>query len=406
MDDILKAVENLEGEMVAALSNMCRIPAIAPDSDGDGEAKRASFLVDLLKENGITDIEVYKAEDRRVSAGYRPNIVATIEGSEPDLPPLWMISHMDVVPTGDLGKWDTEPFNPIQKDGKLFGRGVEDNGQALIASLYAVKAILDKGMKPKRTVKLAFVADEEVGSKYGIQYLVKQKLFTPDDLLLVPDYGLPDGSVIEVVEKSHLQLKVITKGKQVHASRPNKGINAFRVASTFIDRVSNELYEHYANEDPMFGPPISTFEATKREANVPNINTIPGDDVFYMDCRILPREDLNEILEFMKNVATRIEIETGASIDIIEISSSIAPPATPIDSSIVVNLQSAIKTVMGVDAKPVGIGGGTCAAIFREAGYPAAVWSTNEEMAHEPNEYIKIENLISDAKVFALLCLM
>ena len=118
------------------------------------------------------------------------------------------------------------------------------------------------------------------------------------------------------------------------------------------------------------------------------------------------REELKEILEFMKNVATRIEIETGASIDIIELNSSIAPPATPIDSDVVVNLQSAIKTVMGVDAKPVGIGGGTCAAIFREAGYPAAVWSTNEEMAHEPNEYIKIENLVSDAKVFALMAMM
>ena len=265
MNDVLKIVEGYEEEMVNALTNMCRIPAIAPDSDGDGEAKRAHFLIELLKEKGINDIEVYKAEDARVSAGYRPNIVATITGEDTKLPPLWIVSHMDVVPTGDRDKWSSEPFNPIVKDGRLIGRGVEDNGQALIASLYAVRAILDLGMKPKRTVKLAFVADEEVGSLYGIQYLVKQNLFSPDDLLLVPDYGAPDGSVIEVVEKSHLQLKVTTRGKQVHASRPNKGINAFRAASTFVDRVSNELYGHYANEDTMFGPPISTFEATKKE---------------------------------------------------------------------------------------------------------------------------------------------
>ncbi len=405
MDEILKAVEDYEEEMVTALSNMCRIPAIAPDSDGDGEAKRAHFLIELLKEKGISDIEIYKAEDPRVSAGYRPNIVATIPGEDANLPPLWIISHMDVVPTGDRTKWSSEPFNPIVKNGRLIGRGVEDNGQALIASLYAVRAILDLGKKPRRTVKLGFVADEEVGSKYGIQYLVRQKLFSPDDLLLVPDYGAPDGSVIEVVEKSHLSLKVITRGKQVHASRPNKGINAFRAASTFIDRVSNELYEHYSYEDEMFGPPISTFEATKKEENVPNINTIPGEDVFYMDCRILPREDLDEVLEFIRNVATRVEIETGVSIDITPVSMSKAPPATPVDSDIVVNLQKAIKTVMNVEAKPVGIGGGTCAAIFREAGYPAAVWSTNEEMAHEPDEAIKIDNLINDAKVFALLCL-
>ena len=405
MNDVLKIVEGYEEEMVNALTNMCRIPAIAPDSDGDGEAKRAHFLIELLKEKGINDIEVYKAEDARVSAGYRPNIVATITGEDTNLPPLWIVSHMDVVPTGDRDKWSSEPFNPIVKDGRLIGRGVEDNGQALIASLYAVRSILDLGMKPKRTVKLAFVADEEVGSLYGIQYLVKQNLFSPEDLLLVPDYGAPDGSVIEVVEKSHLQLKVTTRGKQVHASRPNKGINAFRAASTFVDRVSNELYEHYSYEDKMFGPPISTFEATKKEPNVPNVNTIPGEDVFYMDCRILPREDLDEVLEFIKNIATRVEIETGVSIDISTTSMSNAPEATPIDSDIVVNLQKAIKTVMNIEAKPVGIGGGTCAAIFREAGYPAAVWSTNEEMAHEPDEAIKIENLVNDAKVFALLCL-
>ena len=110
-------------------------------------------------------------------------------------------------------------------------------------------------------------------------------------------------------------------------------------------------------------------------------------------------------MEFIKNIATRVEIETGVSIDISTTSMSNAPEATPIDSDIVVNLQKAIKTVMNIEAKPVGIGGGTCAAIFREAGYPAAVWSTNEEMAHEPDEAIKIENLVNDAKVFALLCL-
>ncbi|MCK4757356.1 MAG: M20/M25/M40 family metallo-hydrolase, partial [Thermoplasmata archaeon] len=183
------------------------------------------------------------------------------------------------------------------------------------------------------------------------------------------------------------------------------GINAFRAASTFIDRVTRELYETYPSEDHMFGPPISTFEATKKEPNVPNINTIPGEDVFYMDCRVLPSEDLNEILGTMKSVASTVEIETGATIELAEVNISVSPPATPLDSAVVVNLQKAVKTVIGIEAKPVGIGGGTCAAIFRKNGYPAAVWSTNEEMAHEPNEAIKIENLVNDAKIFALLCM-
>ncbi len=417
LKELLDSIDNMQDEMVNALANICRIPAIAPESGGDGEAKKAHYIVDMCKALGFKNIEVVEAPDRRVSAGYRPNIIVTVKGSnsqlpevtqptEERLPPLWIVSHADVVPVGDITLWNSEPHNPIVKDGKLIGRGVEDNGQSLIASIFATKAIVDAGIQPKRDVKLCFVADEEVGSKFGIKYLVQQGLFSKDDLILVPDFGDPEGKVIEVVEKGHLQIKIVTKGKQVHASRPHKGINAMVAASRFIDRITTALYEKYNQEDVMFYPPTSTFEATKREANVPNINTVPGEDIFYMDCRILPLHDLEEIVETMKGVATKVGIETGARIELQEVRLTPAPPATPIDSDIVQNLQKAIGQVYGFEAKPIGIGGGTCAAIFRKNGYPAAVWSTNQETAHEPNECSKIENLVADAKVFALLALM
>lgn len=60
----------------------------------------------------------------------------------------------------------------------------------------------------------------------------------------------------------------------------------------------------------------------------------------------------------------------------------------------------AIKAVNGRDGKPMGIGGGTVAAILRRAGFPAVVWATLDETAHQPNEYCILDNLINDAKVF------
>jgi succinyl-diaminopimelate desuccinylase len=66
-------------------------------------------------------------------------------------------------------------------------------------------------------------------------------------------------------------------------------------------------------------------------------------------------------------------------------------------------LREAIKETRGRDVKVGGIGGGTCAAYFRKAGIPAVVWSTIDEMAHQPNEYAKIDNMVNDAKVFAYL---
>ncbi len=389
--------------MVNSLIEMCRIPAIAPESGGDGEAVRAEYLLKLLSELGFDKVEVIKVDDARVSAGYRPNIIVTIPGDDRSLPPLWVVSHMDIVPEGDRGLWDTDPYQPVVKDGKLYGRGVEDNGQSLMASIYAAKALMNAGLKPKRDLKLALVADEEVGSARGLVHLADKGLFKKEDLIVVPDAGTSDGSAIEVVEKSHLQFKVLTRGKQGHASRPHKSLNAFRAASKFVSRISDELYANYPEQDELFSPPFSTFEATKKEANVPNINTIPGDDVFYMDCRILPTQSLEEIMDFVHNVAKEVEEETEASIFLENVSLGEAPPATSVNSEVVRNLQKAIKQIRGVDAKPVGIGGGTCAAIVRKKGLEAAVWSTSYETAHEPNENISIDNLVSDAKVFALL---
>ncbi|MCK5309759.1 MAG: M20 family metallo-hydrolase [Thermoplasmata archaeon] len=403
MHDLNQSVDDLKHDMVIFLTEMCRIKAIAPDSDGDGESERSQFIQMRLDQMGFKNVEVITVKDDRVSAGYRPNIIITLPGTDKKLPPIWVISHMDIVPEGDLDLWKTDPYDPVIKRGKLYGRGVEDNGQSLASSLFAAKALLDSGAKQTRTVKVAFVADEEVGSKFGIQHLVKQNLFTKDDLIVVPDAGSPDGSKIEVVEKSHMQLKVVTSGKQAHASRPHKGTNAFRAASKFVARICDELYEKYDTQDSLFDPPFSTFEATKKEPNVPNVNTIPGEDIFYMDCRILPPENLEEILKFIKKIAKEVEKDTGAIIKFDKVSMSQAPPATPPDSPIVKKLQQALKEVRGIEAGPMGIGGGTCAAFFRQKGLPAIVWETNDELAHEPNEYTVIENLVNDAKIFAYL---
>ena len=74
--------------------------------------------------------------------------------------------------------------------------------------------------------------------------------------------------------------------------------------------------------------------------------------------------------------------------------------ATSPDSEVVKRLRISLKNLRGINAKPFGIGGGTVALFFRRKGIPTAVWSTIEEMAHQPNEYCKIQNLIDDAKVF------
>jgi succinyl-diaminopimelate desuccinylase len=403
MDGVFKWIEGHEGEIVDVLSRLCQVPAIGPESGGDGEGKKAHLLREILINYGFKDIKEYPCKDSRIPDGARPNVVATLNGSDPSLGSIWIVSHIDVVPPGEARLWKTDPYKPEVREGKLYGRGVEDNGQAVVASMFAAASLIATKKEHGRNVKLAFVSEEETGSKYGIQHLIAEGLFKPDDLIIVPDAGSPDGSQIEVVEKSHLQLKVKVTGKQCHASRPHKGINAYRVAASFVTELTNSLYEKYSERDELFIPPVSTFEPTKKEANVPNVNTIPGEDVSYMDFRILPTIPPEDVLETVKRFADLHSHKSNARIEIAEFNTSRAPPATPVESPVVKALMRSIREVSGVTPVPIGIGGGTCAAFFRKAGLPAIVWSTSDETAHEPNEHVSIKNLVNDAKVYAHL---
>ena len=103
----------------------------------------------------------------------------------------------------------------------------------------------------------------------------------------MPDAGSEDGTMIEVAEKSILWLRLTLLGQQGHASRPQRAENTLRAAAHVIVAL-DELHREFPGQNPLFRPPESTFEPTRKEANVGNINTIPGRDVFYLDCRVLP----------------------------------------------------------------------------------------------------------------------
>ncbi len=396
-------IDNMKDEMVETLGNLIRIPALGPRNQGEGELKKAEYLEEFISNFGFDEIVRHDAPDDDVPSGKRPNLIAKINGKAEADKTVWIVTHLDIVPPGDLGKWETEPYEPVVKDDKIYGRGTEDNGQSLVASLYAVKALKEEGIVPDYNVALAFMADEETGSGKGIKYVIQQGIFKPEDLIIVPDGGNEEGTLLEVSEKSIMWLKITTIGEQCHGSMPGNGINAFKAAMKFAYLADNELYEKFNYEDPLFDPPKSTFEPTMKEANVLNINTIPGEDIFYMDCRVMPNYTTDEIIEALQNIADKVEAETGAKIKIEKTMHDPAAPPTAPDSPVVVKLKEAVNKVYNNDPQPGGIGGGTCAAIFRREGYPAVVWSKIDSTCHGPNEYAHIANIINDAKVYAAL---
>lgn len=402
---LLTRVESHERDMVELLSGLIRIPALGPKNGGDGELKKARWLADYCRRQGLK-VEWFNAPCREVTSGVRPNLLVRIPGRS-HRRRLWIMSHLDVVPPGNEADWKTPPFEPVLRAGKVYGRGSEDDCQSLAAAFWAAKSILESGLRPGLDVCLLFVADEETGSHFGISWLLREhaNLFGKHDLILVPDGGDPKGQYIEVAEKTLLWLRFTVHGKQAHGSMPHLGRNSARGVAQLTLDLDRALHAKFPARDRLFMPAESTFEPTKREANVPNINTLPGRDVFHFDCRILPQYDPDAPLRVVRQVIKRFEKRSGmkAAIEVVQHDRA-APPTRP-EAEIVRRLKAALAAARRIRPKVWGVGGGTVAAIFRRHGFPAAVWSTYDERAHQPNEYCVVKNLVADAKVYAHLML-
>lgn len=401
MDEAYELIDDYSDEMKDTLMELLRYPSIGPDNEGEGEMARAEYLMNILPSFGFDEIRRFDAPDERVPPKRRPNIVAEKKGKSDKS--VVIIAHLDIVPAGDLNEWNTDPFEPVFKNGKIYGRGAEDNGQEVIASIFTARTLDELELEHKYNLKVMLVSDEETGSEYGIDHLLEKNLIDPEDLVIVPDHSEKHGKDIEIVEKSALWVKITTHGRQGHAAILDKTINANRVGSKYMLEVDTRLHERFEQEDDLFNPPLSTFEPTKREANVPNINTVPGSDIQYFDCRILPSIDIDEVKDVFESTAEEITDEIGAKFDIEFTKEKDTPKRTPKDSEVVIKLKNAIKDVTGEKAGLVGIGGGTVAAHIREKGIPAVVWCSNDEMAHQSNEYAHLKYMVKDCKIFTRL---
>jgi succinyl-diaminopimelate desuccinylase len=403
MEKIFTRIDGYRDEIITLQRELTARVALGPQNGGSGEHEKIDFIKGLLEEMTPSDIDIIKAPDENAQDDYRPNLIAFWKGATGG-ETVWVLSHADIVPPGNLDLWDGDPYEIIVDGDRIVGRGVEDNQHGFVSPYLALRAILDAGIELKRSVGLIVVADEETGSDYGLNYLLENHgdYFKNSDLIVVPDAGNEEGTMVEVAEKSMLWLKFSVKGHQCHASTPEKGNNSLLGAAKLIVALQ-ELKEAFPSSDSIFSPPTSTFEATKIEGNVPNVNTISGTDTFYLDCRVLPQYELNEVILASKEIAGRIARENKLEINVeIAHRQDAALPTSP-DAPVVKALENAIREVTGKKAVPMGIGGGTVAAFFRKKGLPAAVWHTCQDTAHQPNEYCLISDIIKDAKIFTSL---
>jgi succinyl-diaminopimelate desuccinylase len=399
---IINAIEEFREEITDDIIELSSIHPLSPDVGGDGEWEKGEWIKEKLKELGADDIIELNAPDLEVSSGYRPNIIGTFKGKSKKRK-VWLLTHLDVEPVGDLSLWDGDPFDPYISEGKVFGRGTEDNNQDITAAFYAIKALKELDIDFPYDINLVFLSDEESGSKKGMRYILNNypNLFSTEDYYIVPDGGTQDGLKIEIAEKGVIWFKFHIKGKATHASTPHLGKNTLKVCAKLVLAL-RELETKFPFRDSIFDPPYSTFEPTLKEKNIPNVNMIPGNDVFYMDVRVLPEYSNKEIEEEVKRISKKVEKEEGVKIFVSKILEIRTERKTPENSKIVENMKEAIKTVLKKEPKVTGIGVATLASFLRNIGLKVAVWRKINKTAHKPNEYCVINNAITDAQVFAL----
>ena len=156
LDSIISSIEASRQGMIDDMVEMIRIPAIGPFNGGKGEGERADQVMKYLA--GFDSVERVDVPDDCDPTVMRPNILARKNGRGKGT--VWIVSHLDTVLPGDLSQWDSPPFEPRVDGDRIYGLGTEDNGQAVIASIYGAR-FFESGSLSKMSIGLAFVADDE-----------------------------------------------------------------------------------------------------------------------------------------------------------------------------------------------------------------------------------------------------
>ena len=328
-------------DAIEICQELIQIPSVNY-GDGKGDEKAvAEYVVRKLEEVGIA-AQIYE------SAPNRCNVIAKIEGANPDRQGLVVHGHIDVVPAA-ADEWQVDPFSGIIKDGAIWGRGAVDmkNMDAMI--LAVVRHWARNNIKPPRNIVLAFFADEEAGSIYGSRYMAKEhpEVFSGCNEAISEVGGfsvtLANGKrlyMIEAAQKGINWMKLTATGLAGHGSFINNE-NSVTSLSEAIAKIGNyewpQTYTSAVNQlftelAKALGRPLSddyrellveipsvsrmiaatlqnTANPTMLEAGY-KVNVIPKEAAAFVDGRFLPGHE-DELMATIKNlVGPNIKVET------------------------------------------------------------------------------------------------
>jgi len=407
---------------------LSRFIAIDTTNPPGNEEPAARFLADLLRADGIDDLTFYDASDQE-SAG-RLSLLARLRGDGSAGKPLVLLNHTDVVPVERAG-WDEEPFAGLVKDGVIWGRGTLDMKGMGVMELIAMLLAKRLGLALRRDLVFLAVADEEVGSGYGVEFLDQHhpEALEADFVLNEGGWGTTEVLGVKrpafncaVSEKGPLWLRLVAEGHPGHGSVPHSDnalsrlVRALHRIETWQRprRVVPELAEYFVRahragflaEEPTEesivrlgdGNPLiraitsNTVSLTTARAGVKH-NVIPAAAEATLDCRLLPGADAAAFTEELRSVIDdpKVRIE--------QVLESSTPPS-PIDSELMAAIEDVVREHVEDAVILPGISAGfTDSRVFRRRGVPSygfipiLLEPMEAATIHGHNERLSIENL-------------
>jgi acetylornithine deacetylase/succinyl-diaminopimelate desuccinylase len=369
---------------IAFLRDVLRTQSVAPT-----EAAMGALIAARLKTTRA-DLRVVEAEPGR------PNVLASACGPTAGVV-LLLNDHMDTVPAGPRDEWTVDPFDAVIRDGWIYGRGAADSKSGLCSMVMATEIFLAAGGPARGELLMTAVCDEEVGSRLGTRYLLREGLIRGD-------FGIvcePTGNRIECAAKGVLHVEIMTKGRMAHGGKPWAGINAIAHMSRVIDALEGYQAQLAMRRHRLVGAPSITI-GTINGGTVPNM--VASECRIVVDRRMLPGEnsdaaiaEIAALLAPLRETDPDFKASTRVLLDWPSI--EVEP-----DSPVVAALSTALTEVRGSPPDIGGKDGGTDAAwIYKEAGIPMVHFSPGEgRFVLAADERVEIDAYIASIEALVL----
>jgi succinyl-diaminopimelate desuccinylase len=408
---LFKIIDDRRDELVELTRALIRFPTVNPP--GEAYQPCAEFIGRRLSARGFAVRYVHAAGTPGDSpANPRINVVARREAAAPGAC-VHFNSHIDVVQSG--AGWTLEPFAGVVKDGKVYGRGACDMKGGLAASIVAVEALIDSGVSLPGTLEISGTVDEESGGFGGVHYLAQRGWFSAPrvDHVIIPEPLNVDRVCIG--HRGVWWAEIETLGRMAHGSMPFLGDCALRHMNAVIDRFERDLYPQLAARRTAM--PVVPAGARHSTLNINSIHGGQGETPGFpapcvadscrmvIDRRLLIEEDLETVKGEVRALLDQlVEDRAGFAYKIRDIF-EVPPTMADRDGPVARSTAAAIRRVLGRDAEFV------CSPGTFDQKHIDRIGKLRDciaygpgilDLAHQPDEYVLIDDMVNSAKVMAI----